>query len=52
LKEQLGKAKGVNDAMWENVVQKVLKGDSVKAVGDVGDRDGEGGLRRKRGRIE
>ena len=24
LKEQLGKAKGLNDAMWEGVVQKVL----------------------------
>lgn len=26
LKEQLGKAKGVNDAIWQVVVQKVLKG--------------------------
>ena len=24
LREQLGKAKGVNDAMWESVVQKIL----------------------------
>jgi pre-rRNA-processing protein IPI3 len=24
LKEQLGRAKGLNDAMWEDVVQKVL----------------------------
>ena len=26
LREQLGKAKGVNDAIWQIVVQKVLKG--------------------------
>lgn len=26
LREQLGKAKGVNDAIWQVVVQKVLKG--------------------------
>ena len=26
LREQLSRAKGVNDAIWENVVQKVLNG--------------------------
>lgn len=52
LKEQLRKAKGLNDVMWENVVQKVLKGDSAKAASNVGDGGGEGGMRRKRGRIE
>lgn len=38
LKEQLGKAKGVNDAIWQVVVQKVLKGNqqSGSEFGDVG----------------
>ena len=31
LKEQLGKAKGVNDAIWQVVVQKVLKGNAPSA---------------------
>ena len=35
LREQLGKAKGVNDVMWENVVKRVLgneeKGDNDEA---------------------
>ena len=34
LKEQLGKAKGVNDAIWQVVVQKVLKG-NAQLEGDV-----------------
>lgn len=31
LKEQLGKAKGVNDAIWQVVVQKVLKGNNPRS---------------------
>jgi len=34
LKEQLGKAKGVNDAIWQVVVQKVLKGNPAEDVMD------------------
>lgn len=37
LKEQLGKAKGVNDAIWQIVVQKVLKGGSNPQSGLEGD---------------
>ncbi|KAN0088557.1 WD40-repeat-containing domain protein [Tylopilus felleus] len=36
LREQLGKAKGVNDAIWQGVVQKVLKGNGQSGLeGDV-----------------
>jgi pre-rRNA-processing protein IPI3 len=46
LREQLSKAKGVNDVMWENVVQKVLGVESKsKEKGHVGE------AARKRGRI-
>jgi pre-rRNA-processing protein IPI3 len=31
LREQLGKAKGINDVMWETVVQKVMTQDKQKA---------------------
>ncbi|KAF7370878.1 Pre-rRNA-processing protein IPI3 [Mycena sanguinolenta] len=50
LREQLGKAKGVNDMMWETVVQKVVghgKDESDKQ--DVGTEDER---RRKRGRTD
>ncbi|KII87196.1 hypothetical protein PLICRDRAFT_42847 [Plicaturopsis crispa FD-325 SS-3] len=47
LREQLGKAKGVNDAMWENVVQKVISSGKEKKD-KVVDDDSE--RRRKRGR--
>jgi len=43
LKEQLTKAKGLNDTMWENVVQKVF---NPKAQ----DREGEQQTSRKRSR--
>jgi pre-rRNA-processing protein IPI3 len=48
LREQLGKAKGVNDVMWETVVQKVIHGHDKKSQG--GDTDVDGERRRKRGR--
>jgi len=59
LREQLGKAKGVNDVMWETVVQKVVgqKKDKEKdkievsgVSGETGDMEVDGERRRKRGR--
>ena len=64
LKEQLGKAKGINDAMWETVVQRVIgqgkgkeketqgKEPEVNGTGDAMevDEQHEGERRRKRGR--
>ncbi|KDQ61569.1 hypothetical protein JAAARDRAFT_31026 [Jaapia argillacea MUCL 33604] len=50
LREQLGKAKGVNDAMWENIVKKVvLKYDQAKEGEELSDQQLEE-RRRKRGR--
>jgi len=50
LREQLGKAKSVNDVMWETVVQKVIHGNDNKNQGiDMGDND-DVGPRKKRGR--
>ncbi|KAF8196763.1 WD40 repeat-like protein [Mycena galopus ATCC 62051] len=50
LREQLGKAKGVNDVMWETVVQKVVghgkEGSDKQAAGAEDER------RRKRGRTD
>ncbi|KAJ6504901.1 hypothetical protein C8R47DRAFT_1104131 [Mycena vitilis] len=51
LREQLGKAKGVNDIMWETVVQKVVGQGKDKE----GDKQGAGAgddRRRKRGRTD
>ncbi|KIL00758.1 hypothetical protein PAXRUDRAFT_29581 [Paxillus rubicundulus Ve08.2h10] len=58
LREQLGKAKGVNDTMWETVVQRVLKQGKLKErkdeLGSSGmattDVEEEGGRSRKRGK--
>ena len=48
LREQLGRAKGLNDAMWEGVVQKVLNLDGETR----GDPDKElGGRSRKKSKI-
>lgn len=42
LKEQLGKAKSVNDAIWQVVVQKVLKGNPQSGLaGDIQMDDSE-----------
>ena len=57
LKEQLGKAKGINDAMWESVVQRLVAEGKEKeqhkesdvAMEDSARQDG-GGRRRKRNR--
>ncbi|PIL25003.1 hypothetical protein GSI_12891 [Ganoderma sinense ZZ0214-1] len=56
LREQLGKAKGINDAMWETVVQKLVSEDKgkkneggVPMVEDEAEQR-EGGRRRKRNR--
>jgi pre-rRNA-processing protein IPI3 len=49
LREQLGKAKGLNDVMWETVVQKVV------GQGKDADKQGAGTedeRRRKRGRTD
>ncbi|KAK7686421.1 hypothetical protein QCA50_010645 [Cerrena zonata] len=58
LREQLGKAKGINDTMWETVVQKMVNESKSKGKGDenagsdgfvaLGDEDE--GRRRKRSR--
>nr|VWO94653.1 Chaperone protein dnaJ 2 [Ganoderma boninense] len=56
LREQLGKAKGINDVMWESVVQRLVSEDKEKKnesevpmVEDEAEH-GEGGRRRKRNR--
>lgn len=54
LREQLGKAKGVNDVMWETVVQKVIplaqgKEKSRPASANHED-DGDSDRKKKRGR--
>ena len=54
LREQLGKAKGMNDAMWEAVVKQIVdekKGGT--AANGRGEEDAEeGGRRKKRGRTQ
>ena len=45
LKEQLGKAKAINDTMWQNVVHKLMENGEQSSV------DGEQQHRRKRGRV-
>lgn len=32
MREQLGKAKGINDVMWETVVQKIMTQEKQKAA--------------------
>ena len=52
LREQLGRAKGVNDAMWETVVRKVVKGAGVNGEADEAEGDGQDeGRKKKRGRV-
>ncbi|KAH9852141.1 WD40 repeat-like protein [Lenzites betulinus] len=58
LREQLGKAKGINDVMWETVVQRMIaegreKGnekESSEATLETSAEQAEGGRRRKRNR--
>jgi len=52
LREQLGTAKGLNDAMWGTVVQKIIgkEKDTEKARGTNADNEHE--RRRKRGRTD
>ena len=63
LREQLGKAKGINDTMWETVVQRMVnegkgKGRSGSGSGvpegfvslEDGEQEEDGGRRRKRSR--
>lgn len=45
LKEQLGKAKAINDTMWQGVVNKLMEN------GERSSSDGEQQHRRKRGRM-
>lgn len=45
LKEQLGKAKAINDTMWQNVVHKLMENEEQSNA------DGEQQHRRKRGRV-
>ena len=47
LREQLGRAKGLNDAMWEGVVQKVLNVDE-QTNGDPDNDLGERSRKRTR----
>jgi pre-rRNA-processing protein IPI3 len=51
LREQLGKAKGVNDIMWETVVQKVVSHGKEKES-DKQSTGAEDERRRKRGRTD
>ncbi len=56
LREQLGKAKGINDVMWETVVQRLVaegkekKQESGAPMIEDEAEQGEGGRRRKRNR--
>ena len=56
LREQLGKAKGINDVMWETVVQRLVaegkekKHESGVPIVEEEAEQGEGGRRRKRNR--
>jgi len=45
LKEQLGKAKAINDTMWQSVVNKLTENDERSSS------DGEQQHKRKRGRM-
>ena len=47
IKAQLGKAKGINDAMWDNVVQRVIFNEKVSSE-EVGEHEHE--RKRKRGK--
>jgi pre-rRNA-processing protein IPI3 len=51
LKEQLGKAKGVNDVMWETIVQQLIPQSGKAREHIEGDPEEESTHRRKRGRI-
>ncbi|EKM81805.1 hypothetical protein AGABI1DRAFT_118875 [Agaricus bisporus var. burnettii JB137-S8] len=48
LKEQLGKAKGINDAMWDSVVQHVMTGENGKQDKVESTEDGSGDSRRRK----
>jgi pre-rRNA-processing protein IPI3 len=49
VKAQLGRAKGINDAMWDNVVQRVIFNEPVsQSSEEVGEHDNE--RKRKRGK--
>lgn len=50
LREQLGTAKGVNDAMWETVVQRVLKGKEIDDPSIIALDVDEAARSKKRGR--
>ena len=53
LREQLGKAKGMNDAMWEAVVKQIVDEKGGAAANRRGGEDAEeGGRRKKRGRTQ
>ena len=53
LREQLGKAKGMNDAMWEAVVKQIVDEKKGGAANGRGEEDAEeGGRRKKRGRTQ
>ena len=45
LREQLGKAKAINDTMWQSVVHKLMENGEQSSV------DGEQQHSRKRGRV-
>ena len=54
LREQLGKAKSVNDVMWETVVQKVIPlatGKEKKGTAPSGDDEAGSERKKKRGRV-
>jgi len=47
LRDQLGKAKGINDVMWETMVQHLVENGKKETVDEAED---DSGRRRKRGR--
>lgn len=51
LREQLKKAKGINDVMWETVVQKVIPLATGTEKGAVEEDEAESDRRKKRGRV-
>lgn len=47
LKEQLGKAKAINDGMWDSVVQRIVNGRNEWAQ-DAAEKEGENELKRRK----
>ncbi|KAJ3571922.1 hypothetical protein NP233_g3442 [Leucocoprinus birnbaumii] len=48
LREQLGKAKGINDAMWDSVVQRVVNMENERVQSDGAEREADSDARRRK----